>query len=73
MVKVLRDGNLLLKCKNAKQKNKALKLQAICKKEVAETRVVGEGNGVKGVISGIPLKENSEELKKVIVGEKLLE
>lgn len=56
------------KVQNAEQKNKALKLQTICKKEVAERKTVGVGNGVRGVISGNSLKENLEELKKVIKG-----
>ncbi|XP_049416274.1 uncharacterized protein LOC125878859 [Epinephelus fuscoguttatus] len=36
VAKVLRDGSLFLKCKNAGQRDKALKLQRICEKEVAE-------------------------------------
>ncbi|MEQ2196244.1 hypothetical protein XENOCAPTIV_028509 [Xenoophorus captivus] len=36
LAKVLRDGNLLIICKIAEQKNKALKILMICKREVLE-------------------------------------
>jgi len=68
MAKVLRDGSLLVKCKNIEQKNKTMKLQSVCKKEIVEKKVIGEKGGVKGVITGIPVEENLEELRKVIKG-----
>lgn len=69
VAKVLRDGSLFLKCKNAGQRDKAVKLQSICKKEIAGRKRVGRGSGARGVISGIPLGENLEELKKIFKGE----
>ncbi|XP_035989752.1 uncharacterized protein LOC118561624 isoform X2 [Fundulus heteroclitus] len=72
LAKVLRDGSLLIICKNAEQKNKAVKPQMVCKKEVLERKVVGEERGVKGVISGIPVGENLEELKKVMKGGEII-
>lgn len=68
LAKVLRDGSLLIICKNAEQKNKALKIQSICKREITERKIMGEERGIKGVISGIPLGENLDELKKIIKG-----
>lgn len=41
MVKVLRGGRLLIKCKDNVQKDKVMKAQSICKKEIAEVRVFG--------------------------------
>ncbi|MED6275833.1 hypothetical protein CHARACLAT_030479 [Characodon lateralis] len=41
MVKILRDGNLLVVCKNEEQKNKALKVDNICKKTVLEKKIMG--------------------------------
>lgn len=38
MAKILRDGRLLIKCKNVGQRDKALKLQSVCKKEASEVR-----------------------------------
>ncbi|KAI2645876.1 Nucleic-acid-binding protein from transposon X-element [Labeo rohita] len=67
MAKILRDGRLLIKCKNIGQRDKALKIQSVCKKEVGEVRKFGEW-GTKGVISGIPLGEKLVELRKVIKG-----
>lgn len=40
LAKVLKDGSLLIICKNAEQKQKALRLQAVCKKEVLEKRLL---------------------------------
>lgn len=67
MAKVLWDGRLLITCKDIGQRDKALRFQSIYKKDVSEVRVFGEW-GAKGVISGIPLGEMLDELKKVIKG-----
>lgn len=48
IAKVLRDGSLFVKCKTGGQRDKALKIQTICKKEVVERKVVGGGRGAKG-------------------------
>lgn len=52
--------------KKPKQINKALKLQTIWRKEVAERKVTGQWSRIKGAISGIPLGENLKELKKIL-------
>lgn len=44
-----------------------MRVQTICKKEVAEVRVFGE-RGARGVISGVALGENLEDMKKNIKG-----
>lgn len=67
MAKILRDGRLLIKCKNTGQRNEALKFQSVCKKEVGEVKKFGEW-GTKGVISGVLLGEKLDEIKKVIKG-----
>lgn len=67
MAKILRDGRLLITCKNVGQRDKALKLQSVCKKEASEVRKFGDW-GTKGVISGIPLGKKLDELRKVIKG-----
>lgn len=59
---------MFVKCKTAEQNNKALKLQTLCKKEIMDRKVVGERRGCRGVISGIPVGENLEELRKLIKG-----
>lgn len=63
MAKVLRDGRLLIKCKDNIQQDKVMKAQSICKKEIVEVTMFGV-RGVRGVISGIPAGENLEEIKK---------
>lgn len=40
LAEVLTDGSLI--CKNAEQKNEALKLQMVCKKEVIERLLGGK-------------------------------
>ncbi|XP_027895304.1 uncharacterized protein LOC114158190 [Xiphophorus couchianus] len=70
MVKILRDGNLLVVCKNEEQKNKALNVDNICKKTVLEKKIVGENKKTRGVIYGIPLDEDLDKIKRSIVGAK---
>lgn len=64
--KVLNDGNLLVKCANEDQFEKAFKVKEIGKLKVINTRRVGarNGGGCKGVISGIPMNVGMEELKR---------
>ncbi|XP_073730159.1 uncharacterized protein [Misgurnus anguillicaudatus] len=71
MAKVLRDGSLLVKCKDSGQREKIMKVQSICKKEIAEVRRFGE-RGARGVISGVALGENLEDIKKNIRGGTIL-
>lgn len=42
MAKILRDGSLLIICKTEEQKNKALKIDNMCKKMVNERKILGE-------------------------------
>ncbi len=66
--KILRDGNLLVICKTEEQKNKALKIDNVCKKKVNERKMVGETRMKHGVITGIPIEEDLERLKQSISG-----
>ena len=66
LAQVLHDGRLLIKCKDVGQRDKAMRLTTICKKEVYEVKRFGAVRKVRGVISGIPLGEKLEELKKNI-------
>lgn len=66
--KILRDGNLLIICKTEEQKNKALKIESVCKKMVSERKTLGESRVTRGVITGIPVDEDLEKLKRSIFG-----
>lgn len=61
------DGSLLVTCKDAAQRDKVMKAQVVCQKEIAEIRKFGE-RGARGVITGVALGENLEEIKKNIKG-----
>ena len=71
MTKVMYDGSLFVKCKDVAQRDKAMRLVSVCKKDVCEVRMFGMHRKVRGVISGIPLGERLEELKKNIKGGKI--
>ena len=64
--KLLNDGNLLVRCVNEEQLEKAFKLKEIGKLKVASTGRVGarNGGGCKEVITGVPISIGMEELKK---------
>ncbi|XP_061757477.1 uncharacterized protein LOC133553371 [Nerophis ophidion] len=68
IAKVLRDGRLLIKCKNGEQKNKTMRLQKLCNKIIKEKIEVGERKGARGVVTGIPRGENLDDLKREIKG-----
>ena len=68
MAKILRDGNLLIICKTEEQKNKALQMESICKKTISERRILGANKVARGVITGIPVDEDLERLKRNIFG-----
>lgn len=72
--KVLNDGNLLVRCADAVQMEKALKVKEIGKCKVDNTGRVGDrmGGGSTGVITGVPISVSMEELKKNIKGGKVL-
>lgn len=67
MAKILRDGSLLIICKTEEQKNKALKIDNVCKKIVNE-RKLGERKMKQGVITCIPIEEDLEKLIQSISG-----
>lgn len=64
--KILRDGSLLMICKTDEQKNKALKIDNVCKKKMNERKILGEKRLKQGVITGIPVEEDLERLKQSI-------
>lgn len=64
--KTLRDGSVMIICKTEEQKNRALNIESICRKNVKEKRIIGEKKVVRGVITGIPVNEDLEKLKKGI-------
>ncbi len=72
--KVLNDGNLLVRCADAVQMEKALKVKEIGKCNVENTGRVGArmGGGSTGVITGVPISVSMEELKRNIKGGKVL-
>uniref|UniRef100_A0A146QDP1 Zn-dependent peptidases, insulinase domain-containing protein n=1 Tax=Fundulus heteroclitus TaxID=8078 RepID=A0A146QDP1_FUNHE len=71
VVKVLRDGNMLIQCKTEEQKNKAMQIDNVCKKVVCERKIFGENKVCRGVIYGIPIEEDLEKLQKSIQGGKV--
>ena len=66
MAKIIRDGNLLMKCGNKEQRDKALHIESIRKKVMTERRVLGENKVSRGVITGIPIDEDLEKVKSII-------
>ena len=66
--KVLGDGNLLVKCANGEQVEKALKVKELGKVKVVSSGRVGvrNGGGGKGVITGVHLSVDMEELKGIL-------
>ena len=72
--KILNDGNLLVRCANEEQLEKALNLKEIGKLKVASTGRVGaqNGGGCKGVITRMPMSVSMEELKRNLKGGKIM-
>lgn len=68
VVKTLRDGNLMIICRSEEQKTKAMQIESICRKKVRETVILGGKRVTRGVITGIPVDEDLEKLRRVIVG-----
>lgn len=64
MAKILYDGNILVKCKTEEQKNKAMAIGSICKKTEVDKKVIGGKKGTRGVIWGIPIREDLDTIKK---------
>lgn len=50
MVKVQGDGGLLIKCKDEKQREKAMKMAKVSDKAVEKAKKTGDGTFMKGVI-----------------------
>lgn len=74
MAKVLRDGNLLIVCKNEEQRGKAKKIKEIGKYKVLNVSNIGEGSKwTKGVIWGIPIGINLDDIKSNMRGGKIKE
>lgn len=72
--KVLNDGNLLIRCENESQVEKALKMKEIGKIKVGNSGRLGvkNGGGSKGVITGVPMSVGMEEIKKSVKGGKII-
>lgn len=72
--KILNDGNLLIRCADAGQMEKALKIKDVVKCKVENTARVGMGRKcvAKGVITGVSLSVTEEEMKKNIKGAKVV-
>lgn len=68
MAKILYDGNILIKCKTEEQRNKALHIGNVCKKTVVNKKVIHGKMGKWGVIWGIPVKEDLDNIKKNMLG-----
>lgn len=68
LAKILRDGNLLIVVKTEEQKNKVLNAESICRKTVGDKRILGDNKVTRGVITGIPVGEDLERLKRCING-----
>ena len=68
--KVLPDGNLLISCKNELQVERARGMKEVGKLKVVSTGRVGERRevGCKGVIAGVPVGMDLEELQENLKG-----
>lgn len=62
--KILRDGNLLIKCKSEEEKNKAMQIDNICKKVVSERKIIGENKVLSLVFH---LKKIWKNLKEIFM------
>ena len=73
LARVLSDGALLVKCGSEEQREKVLKLTKVCNRLVESTRKVGGGRGafLRGVIYGIPVGDDLEEVRRSINGGKV--
>lgn len=72
MAKVLRDGNLLIVCKSEEQRERAMKIKEIGRYKVSNMSIIGVGSKLsKGVIWGVPVGVNIEDLKSNLRGGKI--
>ncbi len=66
-IKTLRDGKLMLFCKDSRHQKTALGIKSIIGKKV-ECSIPEENNWVRGVITGIPTDVADEKIKSNITG-----
>lgn len=66
-VKTLRDGKMMLYCKDRKQQKKALEMKTLGGHKVV-CSIPEEKIWIRGVISGIPIDVSTEEIKSNISG-----
>lgn len=70
--KILRNGSLLIVCRNKVQKEKALQMNKIDKTRV-QCSLIEYKKVNRGVITGIPTDVSEEEMKDNMIGAKVLE
>lgn len=69
VAKVLRDGNLMIGCKNEEQRERAGRIKEIGRFKVISTSQIEKGNmWNKGVIWGVPIGVTMEEIKANLKG-----
>lgn len=68
LARVLKNGDLMIICKNEDQKRKVMGIKVICKKEVVSSGNGGQRQWASGVITGVPLDVSMDELKNNING-----
>lgn len=69
--KMLRDGKMLLFCKDSKQQKAALGLKLLGLN--VSCTIAGENKWVRGVITGIPTNVSNDVIKKSIWGATMVE
>ena len=69
---MLRNGSLLIFCRDSAQQGKALRLNKINGKNVQRS-VPEDRKLIRGVISGVPIVVSADQIKDNVTGEKVLE
>jgi len=64
-VACLNNGRIMIKCKDEKQKQKILKMKTLAGGKISCTEI---GNGIRGVISGVPLNVSMDDIKANLSG-----
>lgn len=70
--KILRDGKMILFCKDSKQQKAALGIKTIFGQKVTSP-VMGEKKWMRGVITGIPMNVSTDTIKKSISGAEVID
>lgn len=65
--KILRDGKVLITCKDTRQRDKALKLHSLGGKSITAS-LFRESARLRGVITGVPLDVTVDQIKKSLTG-----